>query len=321
MTKNKFMAGRIAFRLAAVVLALSLLAALTVHSGKTEKRNAFNNPEFLSMLTAAYGAESVALDPHIRDFKLPEQIPWKKREAGGETALVYGDPAKPGFYVYMLKRGPNNWSKSHFHDNDRFITVLQGTFWVGTGNFDMDRTVAVKAGGFVRDIANKPHFDGTREDGTMIEIMGMGPAGSHDAPLPDPASSDWKKGPVIDSGMRQVTRPEDMVWTKRDNGSAINLFGNPDKSGMYVQYLKRNPNNWSRLHYHPTDRFITVLGGTMYLGTGTVLDQNKTVGLPKFGFVRDLAQGVHYDGTKDEDLWIEIAGMGPATSTTYEPPK
>jgi len=60
---------------------------------------------------------------------------------------------------------------------------------------------------------------------------------------------------------------------------------------------------------------------TMYLGTGTVLDQNKTVGLPKFGFVRDLAQGVHYDGTKDEDLWIEIAGMGPATSITYEPPK
>ena len=176
MTKNKCMAGRIALRLAAVVLALSILAGLKVHSAKVEPRNAFNNPEFLSMLTAAYGAESVALDPHIRDFKLPEQIPWKKREAGGETALVYGDPAKPGFYVYMLKRGPNNWSRPHSHEGDRFITVLAGTMWIGTGTkFDPENTQPLRPGSFVRDIAKQVHFDGSKEDGLTIEIVGMGP--------------------------------------------------------------------------------------------------------------------------------------------------
>ena len=124
MSKNKFMAGRIALRLAAVVLALSILAAVTVHSGKTEKRNAFNNPEFLSMLTAAYGAESVALDPHIRDFKLPEQIPWKKREAGGETALVYGDPAKPD-KCFQDVRPQCDGEGNHIAGNTKYMGFAQ----------------------------------------------------------------------------------------------------------------------------------------------------------------------------------------------------
>src|SRR5262252_8522081 len=78
-------------------------------------------------LTSAFAAEVTTIDPSIRDFKLPSQIPWKKGENGSESAVLYGDPRKPGLYVQLLRRGPNVWSKPHYHTNDRFITVLEGT--------------------------------------------------------------------------------------------------------------------------------------------------------------------------------------------------
>jgi hypothetical protein len=100
------------------------------------------------------------------------------------------------------------------------------------------------------------------------------------------------------------------------------LYGDQSKPGVYVQYLRRVPNAWSRLHYHPMDRFIMVLGGKMFIGTGRDFDKDKTIGLPKGGYVRDLAQGIHYDGAKDEPLWIQISGIGPASSLDVdEPPK
>jgi hypothetical protein len=42
--------------------------------------------------------------------------------------------------------------------------VLSGTWWVNSGtNFDLDATVPVPAGGFVRRVAHTPHYDGSRK--------------------------------------------------------------------------------------------------------------------------------------------------------------
>lgn len=122
-------------------------------------------------------AEVVTLDRAVRDFKLPDQIPWKK-SASGETqsATLVGDPSKPGLYVQLLKRPPNNWSRPHKHDHDRFITVLEGTMWIGTGtDFDIEKTVPLRAGSFLADFGGQTHFDGSKADGLTIEIIGIVP--------------------------------------------------------------------------------------------------------------------------------------------------
>jgi hypothetical protein len=131
-------------------------------------------------MTTASAAELVTIDRAARDFKTPEQIPWSKPSAAGtQTAILFGDPSKPGPYVQLLKRPPNNWSHPHFHDNDRYISVIEGTMLIGTGSkFDPEKTVPIRAGGFIRDIAKQVHYDGSGEDGLTIEIFGMGPATS-----------------------------------------------------------------------------------------------------------------------------------------------
>lgn len=84
----------------------------------------------------------------------------------------------PGLYVQMLTWKKGNSSHPHFHPNDRFITVLSGTWWVGTGNkFDPDHlTVPMKPGTFVTDLAKGVHWDGARDEDTTILIIGEGPA-------------------------------------------------------------------------------------------------------------------------------------------------
>ncbi len=124
----------------------------------------------------APAAEEVVLDRSIRDYKLPEQIEWKGREGAAQTATVFGDPSKPGLYIQLLKRPPNNWSAPHKHDHDRLITVIEGTMWIGTGDsYDKDKTVGLHKGAFCRDLANQTHYDGSKDEPLTIEIVGIVP--------------------------------------------------------------------------------------------------------------------------------------------------
>jgi hypothetical protein len=62
--------------------------------------------------------------------------------SGAQNAVLTGDPAKEGLYIVMTKSlAGNHFSHPHFHPHDRFITVLKGTWWVGSGSkFDPDGT-------------------------------------------------------------------------------------------------------------------------------------------------------------------------------------
>src|ERR1700674_3564124 len=54
-------------------------------------------------------AAEQTLNPKAIAIKLPDQIPWKgNAAAGNETAVLYGDPDKPGFYVLMSKWMPGH---------------------------------------------------------------------------------------------------------------------------------------------------------------------------------------------------------------------
>ena len=133
---------------------------------------------FAGMLSIGSAAE---LDPAAVIYKLPDQIPWGPvNAAGAQSAVVVGDPAKPGFYmVYNKWTKGNHFSRPHFHPNDRYIVVLQGTWWVGSGpKFDPANTTPMPAGSFVTHFARQVHWDGAKDEDTVLLIMGEGPATS-----------------------------------------------------------------------------------------------------------------------------------------------
>ena len=116
------------------------------------------------------------LDPKAISIKLPADIKWV-RNGGAESATLVGDPSKPGLYVVLQKWLPHNNSRPHSHPNDRFITVISGTWWVNTGpNYDPDGMKPVPAGSFVTHYANEVHYDGAKDGECILQIVGMGPA-------------------------------------------------------------------------------------------------------------------------------------------------
>jgi len=117
------------------------------------------------------------LNPAMVTYQHPDQIKWTGNPSGPQQAVLLGDPSKPGLYIVLVKWNPHSMSHPHFHPNDRYITVLSGTWWVGSGTrFDSDATVPMPAGSYVVDLAKQPHYDGAKDETAIIEIVGEGPA-------------------------------------------------------------------------------------------------------------------------------------------------
>ena len=118
------------------------------------------------------------LDPKAIAIQLPKDIKWVSNpNAGAETAVLLGDPSKPGLYVILQKWLPHHNSRPHFHPNDRYVTVLSGTWWVNTGpKYDPASFKPVPAGSFVIHYAKEIHYDGAKDQPCVLQIVGMGPA-------------------------------------------------------------------------------------------------------------------------------------------------
>ena len=134
----------------------------------------------LSASVTIFGTAVAAdLNPAAVTYTLPDKIEWKQTSPGAQQAILTGDPSKPGLYVVMNKWLPGNMSRPHFHPNDRFITVLKGTWWMGTGTtFDPASTVPVPAGTFVTHFGKQVHYDGAKDEEVVLLIVGEGPATS-----------------------------------------------------------------------------------------------------------------------------------------------
>ena len=122
---------------------------------------------------------AVELNPKAIAIKLPDTIKWRDPTGAApiNQAILHGDPTKLGLYVVMNRFKPNTFSRPHFHPNDRFITVVKGTWYFSTENkWDKDETVAVKEGGFVTHFAKEVHYDGAKDEEAWLIIVGEGPA-------------------------------------------------------------------------------------------------------------------------------------------------
>lgn len=96
---------------------------------------------------------------------------------GAQFAVISGDPTKEGFYVVRLKVPAGYRIAPHTHPNDENVTVLSGSFGIGTGDrFDATKGATLKAGGYSRVGKSMSHYAWFSED-TVIQLHGQGPQG------------------------------------------------------------------------------------------------------------------------------------------------
>ena len=129
----------------------------------------------LSLFMVGAVAQSSALEPARI---APEELKWAATPAGTQRAILAGDDKRAGMYAYRAKF-PANWrNQPHFHPDDRIVTVISGTLYVGFGEqFDESKMKALPAGSIWTEPAKQPHFVWAKDGEVVIQIIGSGPSG------------------------------------------------------------------------------------------------------------------------------------------------
>jgi quercetin dioxygenase-like cupin family protein len=108
-----------------------------------------------------------------------DKLTWRPTEGnklGVETAVVEGDPSKPGYYLTINHFPAGVMSRPHYHPDERYIIVLRGTWYTDEGKvFRPTQTIPLKPGDFMRHPKEGPHYDGALDEDTWVAISGYGP--------------------------------------------------------------------------------------------------------------------------------------------------
>ena len=84
----------------------------------------------MSLIALSVSAEPSAL-PVLR--LSPEELTWTQYPNGVFRAEISGDEKGAGVYVYRVRFPSGFRNQPHFHPDDRIVTVLSGTIFVGFG--------------------------------------------------------------------------------------------------------------------------------------------------------------------------------------------
>jgi quercetin dioxygenase-like cupin family protein len=110
----------------------------------------------------------------------PADLEWKAAPSalpvGARMAVLKGDPEKEGLFTLRLRFPPGYRIPPHWHAADEHVTVMSGSFHVGTGReFDTEVGKRLPPGSFAALPAKTPHFAWTDEEEAIIQLHGMGP--------------------------------------------------------------------------------------------------------------------------------------------------
>ena len=96
---------------------------------------------------------------------------------GAEIAVLHGNPAEEGQFVFRLKFPAGYEIPPHRHPKEEHVTVISGGFGMSTGEtFERGATPILPAGSFMRIPVGQAHFAWTEEP-TVVQLNGVGPFG------------------------------------------------------------------------------------------------------------------------------------------------
>jgi len=112
-----------------------------------------------------------------------DKLTWTATEGnklGVQTAVLDGDPSKPGFYLIINRFPPGVMSRPHTHPDERHVLVVKGTWYTGEGpNWTPDKTVGLTPGDYMRHPAGGVHWDGALDEEVLVAISGYGPTSAN----------------------------------------------------------------------------------------------------------------------------------------------
>lgn len=125
----------------------------------------------------------------------PDTIDWKDEPIlpkGAKSALIVGEPTKPGVFIAYLKFPPNYDIPPHTHPFAEVITVVRGKLGNGMGEkFEKKSDEVLNVGSSFGLPAGHAHYVWTTDEETVVELIATGPWDiTYTDPKDDPRTQD-----------------------------------------------------------------------------------------------------------------------------------
>jgi quercetin dioxygenase-like cupin family protein len=110
---------------------------------------------------------------------MPDSITWpvapRGMPVGYQQAMLLGNPKEEAQFTFRAKIPPNWKAMPHFHPADEYITVLEGSCYVGVGEkYDEEIAIELPLNAFILIRSGTIHYFYTKQK-CIIQVHGIGP--------------------------------------------------------------------------------------------------------------------------------------------------
>lgn len=132
----------------------------------------------LSVAAACLGVSTSWADPAHHLMVTPDQLKWADVGSvppGAKISIIEGPLNEAVPIIIRLKFPPDYKLPAHWHPGIEHVTVISGTFNMGTGDkFDLSKTMPLSAGSVAIMQPKTNHFAWTKEE-TIVQVHSVGP--------------------------------------------------------------------------------------------------------------------------------------------------
>lgn len=113
--------------------------------------------------------------------------------------------------------------------------------------------------------------------------------------------------------------PDDLDWGEpSDTTTVIDIAGDNETAGIYA-YRVRFPEGFrNEPHFHPDNRVVTLISGTLHVGFGNEFDEGALRALPAGSVWTEPGDQPHFVWAQDGEVVIQVIGAGPSGTTQVE---
>lgn len=119
-------------------------------------------------------SNAYALEPKLLNCS---DLRWSGNSNEVRVASISGNEKSIGLYIYRVKFPKGHKIMPHFHSDERVVTVITGSLYVGYGrSFNPKEMKNIQKGGVYTEPKEQAHYVWAKDGEVELQVVGYGPS-------------------------------------------------------------------------------------------------------------------------------------------------
>jgi len=132
------------------------------------------NPIKILFYFFIFCSNAYALEPRLLNNS---DLKWLGSSNEVRVASISGNEQSIGLYIYRVKFPKGHKIMPHFHSDERVVTVIAGSLYVGYGNsFNLKEMKNIQEGGIYTEPKEQAHYVWAKDGEVELQVIGYRPS-------------------------------------------------------------------------------------------------------------------------------------------------